>query len=175
MLIGELYRRQGHTVEMCSGDGSDGGVDLWLRKDGRTTLMQCKHWKVYKVGVSSVRELFGILSAEKADHAILVTTGRFTPDARAFTAGKAMELIDGEMLHVLVEASKYSAEGDLLDVARWSSTFARTATITTPMCPFCRSSMVLRRGKQSGNQFWGCSTYPGCRGKRNVRPELMRV
>ena len=174
LMIGELYRRQGYTVELCSGDGSDGGVDLWLRRDGKTVLVQCKHWKVYKVGVSPVRELFGILAAEKADYAIFVTTGRFTQDARAFAAGKAMELIDGETLAATLEAHKYSGDGELLDVASWSDTFAQTATITTPVCPFCRSSMVLRRGKQSGNQFWGCSTYPGCRGKRNVRPELMR-
>ena len=33
-------------------------------------------------------------------------------------------------------------------------------------CPKCGSSMVLRtskRGKNAGNQFWGCSGYPECR------------
>jgi restriction system protein len=33
-------------------------------------------------------------------------------------------------------------------------------------CPKCGSSMVLRtsnRGKNAGNQFWGCSGYPQCR------------
>ena len=175
LVVGELYRRQGYVVEMCSGDGSDGGVDLWLRKDGRTTLVQCKHWKVYKVGVSPVRELFGILNAEKADHAILVTTGRFTRDAKAFAAGKPVELIAGDQLRVAAEASKYSTEGDLLDAASWSAAFARSAKVPDPLCPLCRSSMVVRRGKQSGRKFWGCSTFPDCRGKRNVRPELMRA
>jgi hypothetical protein len=173
LLIGELYRRQGHTVEICSGDGSDGGVDLRLSRDGKTALVQCKHWKVYKVGVAAVRELFGILSAERADRAIFVTTGRFTSDARSFAEGKPMELTDGEKLHALLEEAKYSGQGDLLDVESWSKEFARSATIVAPMCPFCRSRMVLRHGKQSGNAFWGSSTYPRCRGKRNVRAELM--
>ena len=153
LMIRELYRRQGYAVELCSGDGSDGGVDLRLRKDERTTLVQCKHWKVYKVGVSPVRELFGILMAEKADHAVLVTTGRFTQDARAFAAGKPMELIAGEHLAAAIEEAKYSGEGDLLDVASWSGNFAKAATITSPVCPFCRSTMVLRQGKQSGTSF----------------------
>ncbi len=98
LLVGELYRRQGYTVEICSGDGADGGVDLRLRKEGQTTLVQCKHWKVYKVGVSTVRELFGILAAEEANHVILVTTGKFTQDARAFAVGKPLELIEGNRL-----------------------------------------------------------------------------
>ena len=34
-----------------------------------------------------------------------------------------------------------------------------------PACPKCGSSMVMRttkRGKNIGNQFWGCSTFPDC-------------
>jgi hypothetical protein len=36
-----------------------------------------------------------------------------------------------------------------------------------PACPECGSPMVLRtarRGGNVGNQFWGCSNYPACRG-----------
>ena len=34
-------------------------------------------------------------------------------------------------------------------------------------CPKCGSGMVLRtarKGQNAGNQFWGCATYPACRG-----------
>ena len=37
-----------------------------------------------------------------------------------------------------------------------------------PACPKCGSSMVMRtakRGKNIGNQFWGCSTFPDCRSR----------
>jgi hypothetical protein len=33
-------------------------------------------------------------------------------------------------------------------------------------CPACGQPMVLRKGKWGA--FWGCSTYPRCRGKREV-------
>lgn len=36
-----------------------------------------------------------------------------------------------------------------------------------PSCPLCGSPMVLRtarRGGKVGNQFWGCSKYPACKG-----------
>ena len=42
-------------------------------------------------------------------------------------------------------------------------------TINSPKCPRCSSIMVrriARRGRNRGNSFWGCSTYPRCRGIR---------
>jgi restriction system protein len=36
-----------------------------------------------------------------------------------------------------------------------------------PVCPQCGKPMVLRTaksGKNSGQQFWGCSAYPNCKG-----------
>ncbi len=50
-LVAEAYRRQGYAVSRVSGNGPDGGVDLVLRKDGNTVLVQCKQWKAWKVGV----------------------------------------------------------------------------------------------------------------------------
>ncbi|MCA9886856.1 MAG: DUF2726 domain-containing protein, partial [Anaerolineae bacterium] len=38
--------------------------------------------------------------------------------------------------------------------------------LVAPCCPKCGSRMVLRtskKGKNAGNQFWGCSGYPQCR------------
>ena len=38
---------------------------------------------------------------------------------------------------------------------------------TIPACPKCGKPMTLRtaqKGKQAGNQFWGCSGYPECKG-----------
>ena len=49
-LVGEAYRRQGYAVDFSLGKGADGGVDLVLRKSGRTSLVQCKQWKVFSVG-----------------------------------------------------------------------------------------------------------------------------
>ena len=82
-----------------------------------------------------MRELFGILTTEKAHHAILVTTGRFTQDARAFAAGKPLELIEGNRLDALIRQAS-SGGSDLLDVASWSGAFAQAAMITTPPVRF---------------------------------------
>lgn len=40
-----------------------------------------------------------------------------------------------------------------------------------PPCPQCGKPTVLRTaksGKNAGNQFWGCSTYPDCKGVVNL-------
>ena len=42
-----------------------------------------------------------------------------------------------------------------------------TAPPTTPPCPKCGGTMVLRtarKGKSAGSAFWGCATFPACRG-----------
>lgn len=48
-----------------------------------------------------------------------------------------------------------------------------SATPQSPkQCPKCGSEMVLRttkNGKNAGNQFWGCATFPACRGVIQLR------
>lgn len=42
------------------------------------------------------------------------------------------------------------------------------ASATLPICPRCGQIMVLRTSRKNGNQFWGCSTYPKCKGMKQV-------
>jgi four helix bundle suffix protein len=40
-----------------------------------------------------------------------------------------------------------------------------------PACPQCGKPMALRAaktGKNAGNQFWGCTAYPDCKGTAPV-------
>jgi hypothetical protein len=44
---------------------------------------------------------------------------------------------------------------------------ASTTPQSQKQCPKCGGTMVLRtarKGQNVGNQFWGCATYPACRG-----------
>jgi restriction system protein len=101
-LVSEAYRRNGYTVMGNSGSGPDGGVDLVARMDGETVLVQCKQWKARRIGVRTVREMFGVLNAEKANEVHIVSSGYFTHDARAFARHKPIRLIDGPMLVQLI-------------------------------------------------------------------------
>ena len=47
------------------------------------------------------------------------------------------------------------------------SVTASTTPQSQKQCPKCGGTMVLRtarKGQNAGNQFWGCATYPACRG-----------
>jgi len=106
LLVGESVRSRGYTVKETGGGGADGGVDLVAWRDGRTTLVQCKHWKTYRVGVSVVREMLGLMAARSAAEGCVITSGRFATEARRFAAGHALSLIDGDSIAEAAQCSR---------------------------------------------------------------------
>jgi restriction system protein len=101
-LVGETFRRQGFMVTGFGGHAPDGGVDLGLAKNGRRFLVQCKHWRKREVGVTVVRELNGVIAAQRAHGGFIVTAGQFTREAREFSDSCAITLIDGPALGALM-------------------------------------------------------------------------
>ncbi|MDP1644948.1 MAG: restriction endonuclease [Thiobacillus sp.] len=162
-LVGEAFRRKGYSVTETGGGGADGGIDLVLKKEGETFLVQCKQWKAYKVSVTTVRELYGVMAAEGATGGFVVTSGVFTDEARAFAVGRNIELMDGKALLALIRGVGVSGKP--------APVLQAVASASEPACPVCRSAMVkrtARRGANSGNAFWGCTQYPACKGTRQV-------
>ncbi|HUW53878.1 MAG TPA: restriction endonuclease [Rhodanobacter sp.] len=104
MLTGEAFRRQGYAIVENGLGGADGGIDLILRKDGKTILVQCKQWRNQRVDVKVVREMFGVLVHEGADAMKIVALGDYTPDAQRFAQGKPIELVDGGALLATVKS-----------------------------------------------------------------------
>jgi restriction system protein len=102
-LVGEAYRKQGYSVTETGGGGADGGVDLIIRKNGEKLLVQCKQWKLQKIGVKVVRELYGVVTAEGASGGIVICSGTFTRDAHDFAKGKPIELVEGTALARMIE------------------------------------------------------------------------
>src|ERR1041385_1868020 len=50
-----------------------------------------------------------------------------------------------------------------------SAAASADASQLIPHCPVCNALMVkrlARRGSSAGSTFWGCSSYPKCRGTR---------
>jgi restriction system protein len=182
MLIGEAYRRQGYQVMENAKGGADGGIDLRLRRGGENTIIQCKQWKVFKVGVKPIRELFGVMTAEGSDRAIFVTSGVYTADARVFAKGKPMQLIDSDELAAMILPVKDFIEAPAKHIplvtgpasagtlpAMIPVAIAPVEGSAVPACPSCGNLMVLRtakRGVNIGSQFWGCEEYPKCKGTR---------
>ncbi|OOG53087.1 restriction endonuclease [Polaromonas sp. C04] len=169
-LVGEAFRLQGYQVTETGGGGADGGIDLVLRKGGEKYLVQCKQWKAFSVGMAVVRELYGVMAAKGATGGFVVTSGRFTDEAKAFASGRNVKLIDGPLLHSLIK--QVTADHGVGAKAAGTQEVPFPAkAVTPPSCPVCTKPMVQRtakRGNQTGNTFWGCSGYPACRGTRQI-------
>ncbi len=166
-LVGEGFRLQGYRVIETGGGGPDGGVDLVLSRDGEKSLVQCKQWRALRVGVDVVRELYGVMAARGAAGGFVVTSGRFTDEARRFASGRNIELIDGPRLQALLRQATGSPGGNAAATARAAA--AQRTQAAPPPCPLCAKPMVQRtakRGQNSGAGFWGCSGYPACKGTR---------
>jgi restriction system protein len=167
-LVGEAFRRKGYAVTETGGGGADGGIDLALRKEGETFLVQCKQWKAYKVGVDVVRELYGVMAARGAAGGFVVTSGTFTADAKAFADGRSVNLVDGQRLFDLIKRARTSLASQPCAAPAGPAVALAASGLS---CPVCGSGMVkrtARQGANAGSQFWGCATYPKCRGTRAV-------
>lgn len=159
-LVAESFRQQGYRVYERGGDGPDGGVDLELHMGSDKYLVQCKQWKVGKVGVATVRELYGVMAAERAVGGFVVASGAFTDDAKEFAEGRSISLVDARRLRAIINASSPASKetGEEPPVAD-----------VEPSCPKCGSPMVQRTaktGSNAGGKFWGCSRFPACRGTK---------
>ena len=166
MMVGEHFRRQGFQVSRQGGNGPDGGVDLVLKNNSESYLVQCKQWKAYKVGVQPVRELYGVMASRGAAGGYVVTSGMFTDEAQAFAKGLNVELIDGRKLRQIIDNARRPAAAVQQPAA---------VQAVTPNCPKCGAEMkkrVARQGSNAGNEFWGCSGYPACKGILSITPAV---
>lgn len=159
-LVAEAYRRQGYRVSE-NDFGPDGGIDVTLTKGGETIIVQCKQWRSKSVGVSVVREMFGVLTAHSASRVLIICCGGFTRDAIAFAKEKPIQLIGGaELLDIVQDVQATSLIKNTAPVANVD------IEMTELTCPKCGNLLVKRtakKGGNAGNTFLGCATFPKCR------------
>src|SRR5918996_520276 len=139
--------------------GADGGVSINLYPQGSDSpaiIVQCRPWSAYHVGIKPVRGLHGAMDAANVPEGVLVTSGKFTQEARDFAGKWNISLIDGAELVAKIAALlpetalallKYATEGDF----------------ATPTCPSCEIKMISRKSTTHGRTYWGCRNYPRCK------------
>lgn len=162
-LCCEFYRVKGIRAETTR-LGADGGVDIRLYQNDAdpqrcTAVVQCKAWN-QAVGVKPVRELRGVMAHEKVEKAFFMAPGGFTDDAKAFAAENRITLLDGKLFFAMLERLPEEQRKTLLE-------FATAGDWTIPTCPACGVKMTPRDGRRG--RFWGCVSYPRCRGMLPMR------
>ena len=104
----------------------------------------------------ALRELRGAMTSANVAEGVLVTSGRFTPEAVGFAAKENIQLIDGAALLQKLAALLPEKALDLLK-------FATKGDFLTPTCPRCSVKMTARKSTREGRMFWGCTNYPRCK------------
>ncbi len=170
LLVGEAYRRLGYRIEETGQGGADGGIDLALRKDGAIVLVQCKQWRNQRIGVAVVREMYGLMVHHGAAAVKIVCAGSYSGEAEAFARGKPIELVDGQALLRLVESVRVDSSPITHTQPTAPVPFpekraepAIADDASAPACPKCEATMLRRTNRSTGQAFWGCPKFPGCR------------
>ena len=92
----------------------------------------------------------------------------YTQEALNFAEGKPLELIDGAQFAEMVKSFQGRAlRGDHTP----AEATLKDSIPERPKCRTCGAGMILRRsrtGTNAGQEFWGCSIFPRCRGRRQV-------
>lgn len=176
ILCAHLYEQMGWSAETTPKTG-DGGVDVFISRQGETKVVQCKRLTGGKVGVGVLRDLFGVITATRASGGILVTTGTFTDGAIAWAKDKRIELVDGTHLSSLIRqhltASTLLPDAYIEERAsaqRIDAALARLKQLLETPCPRCGKPLAIRKGRHG--KFIGCTGYPSCRQTSNI-PEYM--
>lgn len=105
-LIRRLLEKMGYEITETKITG-DGGIDLEAVSDDKLTgglyIIQCKRYGLQNpVGVTTVRELSGVVFGKHATKGILITTSHYTKQAIEEAGGK-VNLVDGKILIELLE------------------------------------------------------------------------
>ncbi|MGE0085948.1 MAG: restriction endonuclease [Desulfococcaceae bacterium] len=100
-LIERLYHAMKFKTEITPAQ-NDGGKDIIAFRNNPGKLehirIECKRYSG-NVGVGFVRSLLGVVSNEKVNKGVLVTTSKFTKSAKSFAdKNSRIELIDGQKL-----------------------------------------------------------------------------
>lgn len=161
-VTAEYYRIQGFDAKTTR-IGADGGIDIVLRKDGLEkpiAVVQCKAHKS-NIGIKPIRELYGVMAAEKVENGVFITTSDYTSEAKQFAKDKKILLLSGEKfiekIHTLADEQKTKLLG-----------YATKGDYITPTCPRCNIKMIKQTRHKDGEEFWGCQNYR-LYGKRKCR------
>jgi len=93
--VAEAYRHEGYMILDNDPFSSDPSVDLVLRKSANLYLLQSRYWRNRKLGLREVKNLFSLMHEKQASGIFLLTTGVFTKEARRYSVGRPINLIDG--------------------------------------------------------------------------------
>jgi restriction system protein len=161
--MANMFSLLGYKVELAGGP-HDGGIDVVAFKNGEKYYIQCKKFITSEVGVHDVRDFYGAINSGQAKRGFLITTNKFTLDAEKFAEGDVkIELVDGARL------VKYFKMAHEEDKQFKEEVMDNSETDKKEKCPLCGGDLVVRKNRNDGKRFLGCSKYPNCKYTKNIK------
>ena len=155
-LCAAYFEALGFRVDLA-GAGADVAINLYEQgSKSASVIVQCRPWTAHQVGIKPVRELRGAMTSGSVGEGVLVTSGKFTKEARDFAGKQGVRLIDGTDL-----AAKLAALVPEKALALYK--LATQGDFLTPTCPSCAIKMISRKSTARGRPYWGCRNYPACK------------
>ena len=155
-----IWKVKGFSAQE-TGSGADGGVDFFLY--AKTTkkkigAVQCKSWGKRQIDVKVLRELQGVVASEQLKLGLLMYSGVLSKGAIEFMKKPAVNIKAQGPADILAELYKLppAAQTRLLNEMT-------RGDYESPSCPNCDTKLLRRTAKKTGNQFWGCKSFPKCR------------
>jgi len=100
--VGQALGRQGYSVTRLDGTAAD----FRLERQGQVSLVSCRRWKAASHGIEVLRELDAARQAQGAQHAIYISLGPLTEQARRHAQEAGIRLIHGNDLALLMAGEK---------------------------------------------------------------------
>jgi len=157
-LCASYFEELGLKVAIAH-ERADGAAEICLYAAGAgqpSILARTKSWDAYPIGIKPLSELRAAMTSANVAEGVMVTSGRFTPEAAAYAAEENIGLIDGASL-----LAKLDALGPEKGLALLK--FVTKGDFLTPTCPRCFIKMTASKSTRHGRMFWGCRNYPSCK------------
>ena len=119
----ELFQKMGYKATTTP-PTNDGGYDIWLERDGKTTIVECKCYsETHSVGRPTIQKLVGANNVKGANTMLFITTSDFSSGAVNYAQEAGVELINGS--HLLVLLKQYGMadkEKTIIQQSEWQMT-----------------------------------------------------
>ena len=137
------------------------GYGLWSTEDSSYLKLSSMHPASLELGLDVMAEFGNHVSKEmgRYDKWLSSKDEAVSLNSLLVLAGRMMTLIRQELKRLAEEMEEAKRRAMNPEAAE------------PPKCPVCGAAMRLRtakNGANAGQQFWGCTQYPSCRGVRDV-------
>ncbi len=102
-LISRAHEARGFRVIEDKTTGPDSHFDMMLMKNFDKYFVLCRHWACESLDTDLVKQMYSAVDFADAHRIIIITSGSFTHEAKAFASDKPVDLIEAHNFVKLVK------------------------------------------------------------------------